>query len=66
MMHNKVAYFLNLTIHTIRKVVQLSIDDSDASLIEAAVKWKDKGVKIIGGCCQVGLGEIGTLVEVMK
>ncbi|WP_414043958.1 homocysteine S-methyltransferase [Macrococcus sp. EM39E] len=42
------------------------IDQEDASLIEAAVKWKDKGVKIIGGCCQVGPEEIGSLVKAVK
>ena len=42
------------------------IDREDASLVEAAPRWKEKGVKIIGGCCQVGPGEIKELGTVLK
>ena len=42
------------------------IDQEDASLVEAAPRWKEKGVKIIGGCCQVGPGEISELVSELK
>lgn len=42
------------------------IDQEDASLVEAAPRWKEKGVKIIGGCCQVGPGEIKELGTALK
>ncbi|UTH14192.1 homocysteine S-methyltransferase [Macrococcus equipercicus] len=42
------------------------IDQEDSSLVEAAVRWKEQGVKIIGGCCQVGPEEIGELSDVLK
>ncbi|ULG72388.1 homocysteine S-methyltransferase [Macrococcus brunensis] len=37
------------------------IGDEEQSLLEAAVRWKDKGVKFIGGCCQVGPDDIKEL-----
>ncbi|WP_170234613.1 homocysteine S-methyltransferase [Macrococcus equipercicus] len=42
------------------------IDQTDSSLVEAAVRWKAQGVKIIGGCCQVGPEEIEELGERLK
>lgn len=42
------------------------VDQEDASLVEAAPRWKEKGVKIIGGCCQVGLEEIKELGTALK
>ncbi|TDM04696.1 homocysteine S-methyltransferase [Macrococcus carouselicus] len=42
------------------------IDQEDSSLVEAAVRWKEQGVKIIGGCCQVGPEEIGEVVKNFK
>lgn len=42
------------------------VDQEDASLVEAAPRWKEKGVKIIGGCCQVGPGEIKELGTALK
>ncbi|TDM50423.1 homocysteine S-methyltransferase [Macrococcoides goetzii] len=47
-------------------VNKIWIDQHDASLVEAAVRWKDKGVKIIGGCCQVGPEEISELVRTLR
>lgn len=41
-------------------------DQEDASLVEAAPRWNEKGVKIIGGCCQVGPGEIKELGTALK
>ncbi|WP_419744046.1 homocysteine S-methyltransferase family protein [Macrococcoides bohemicum] len=39
-------------------VKKIWIDQHDESFVEAAVRWKDKGVKMIGECCEVGLEEI--------
>ena len=47
-------------------VKKIWIDQQDASLVEAAVRWKDKGVKMIGGCCKVGLEEISELVRTLR
>ncbi|WP_279434095.1 homocysteine S-methyltransferase family protein [Macrococcoides canis] len=47
-------------------VKKIWIDQHDASLVEAAVRWKDKGVKMIGGCCQVGPEEISELVRTLR
>lgn len=47
-------------------VNKIWIDQHDASLVGAAVRWKDKGVKIIGGCCQVGPEEISELVSTLR
>ncbi|QCT74123.1 homocysteine S-methyltransferase family protein [Macrococcoides canis] len=42
------------------------IEQEDASLVETALRWKEKGVKNIGGCCQVGPGEIKELGTALK
>lgn len=42
------------------------IDQTDSSLVEAAVRWQAQGVKIIGGCCQVGPEEIGELGQLLN
>ncbi|MBQ5152423.1 homocysteine S-methyltransferase [Macrococcoides caseolyticum] len=47
-------------------VKKIWIDQHDESFVEAAVKWKAKGVKIIGGCCQVGPEEISELVRTLR
>ncbi|RAI79067.1 homocysteine S-methyltransferase [Macrococcoides goetzii] len=47
-------------------VKKIWIDQQDESLVEAAVKWQAKGVKIIGGCCQVGPEEISELVRTLR
>ncbi|TDM48533.1 homocysteine S-methyltransferase [Macrococcoides goetzii] len=47
-------------------VKKIWIDQHDASLVEAAVRWKEKGVKMIGGCCQVGPEEISELVRTLR
>ncbi|RXK17388.1 homocysteine S-methyltransferase [Macrococcus sp. DPC7161] len=47
-------------------IKKIWIDQIDENLYEAAVRWKHKGVKIIGGCCQVGPKEIGELCRVLK
>ncbi len=47
-------------------VKKIWIDQHDESFVEAAIKWKAKGVKIIGECCQVGPGEISELVKALR
>ena len=47
-------------------VKKIWIDQHDESFVEAAVKWKDKAVKMIGGCCEVGPEEISELVSTLR
>lgn len=47
-------------------VKKIWIDQHDESFVEAAVKWQEKGVKIIGGCCQVGPEEISEVVSTLR